>query len=119
MGVGETCAPMTDTVTLALGDGGTVQVSFANDDTMPMDTCSDPPTPGAYSATGTVSEDGCSVTIKTSTSYCVSAEDQCESRDLTLTISGDGATGSLTHETCWCGDFDPPPVTASATATRQ
>jgi len=119
MGGGESCAPMNDTLTLAPGDGGPVQVSFAGDDTMPMDTCSDPPTPGAYSATGTVSEDGCSVTIKTATSYCTSGEDQCSSRDLTLTISGDTATGSITTKECWCGVFDPDPVTASATATRQ
>lgn len=119
MGGGETCAPKNDTLTVASGSGGTIQVSFANDDTMPMDTCSDPPTSGTYSATGTVSEDGCSLTIKTSTSYCTSGEDQCSSRDLTLTVSGDTATGSITTKQCWCGDFDPAPVTASATATRQ
>lgn len=120
MGGSEGCAPMTDSLTVSPGaEAGMAQIAFASDDPMPMDTCTDPPTTGNYFATCTVSADGCTLTIDTATAYCLSGEDQCESRDLILTISGETATGNLTYKKCWCGgNVDAMPVMATATATR-
>jgi len=62
--------------------------------------------------------DGCTLTIDTDTSYCFSGEDQCEKRALTLELSGDEASGTLTYTKCGCPSFGSPPITVKATATR-
>jgi len=96
-----------------------ISVSFEGDNTMPMDTCNPmPATPASYTATGSVSMDGCTLTIETDTSYCFSGEDQCAKRSLTLQISGNDATGSLTYTRCGCPTPGSPPVTLEATAKR-
>jgi len=112
-----TCLPSEDTVTVTKNTDGSISVSFEGDNTMPMDECSGPsPTPGTYTTTGSVSADGCTLTLGSSTSYCFSGESQCEKRAITLQISGDDATGTLEHEVCFCPS--PGPVTANATGKR-
>jgi hypothetical protein len=115
----QSCAPLTDVLTVAEGAGGKVLITFEGDST-PLDECVDPPVPGTYSATGAVSADGCTLEAHTSSSYCYSGEDQCEKRDLSLVLRGDSASGNLTYARCWCND-DPsgPPETVVASAKRK
>lgn len=115
------CLPASDTMTLAEGANGTVEVTFAGD-MVETDTCGATPTPATYLASATISADGCTVHAQSESSWCNSGEDQCRDRDLTLTISGNTASGSLTYRRCWCtggiGDPFNEVFTAPASASR-
>ncbi len=107
------CGLITDTVTITQNGDGSASVVFAGDDTMPVSMCSPNPEPGVYSTNATVSADGCSVQLKSHTSYCYSGESQCENRDVQLIVNGDSAIGTLLYERCWCTMGDPMPVGAA------
>ncbi|HMY21974.1 MAG TPA: hypothetical protein PKA58_36870, partial [Polyangium sp.] len=98
---GTPCALTSDTVTITQNADGSTNVVFAGDDTMPMSMCGANPEPGVYSTNATLSADGCSIELTSNSSYCFSGESQCEKRNVKLTIDGDAATGSLTHDVCW------------------
>jgi len=114
------CVPTGDLLTVTPNASDvSISVTFEGDDTMPMHTCNPmPPEPATYTATGTVSADGCTLTLESETSYCFSGEGQCEERALTLQINGDDATGTLTYKKCWCPTIGAGPVTVNATAKR-
>jgi hypothetical protein len=69
----------------------------------PMSSCGMPSAP-TYETSATLSEDGCTLTARAHSAWCQSGEDQCEERDLTLTIQGDSASGKLTYKRCWCSE---------------
>ncbi|TKC98844.1 hypothetical protein [Polyangium fumosum] len=114
------CVPAGDLLTITPNASDvSISVTFEGDDTMPMHTCNPmPPEPASYTATGSVSADGCTLTAESDTSYCFSGEDQCEKRELTLQFAGDDAMGTLVYSKCGCPTPGSGPITVKATAKR-
>ncbi|MDI1449651.1 hypothetical protein [Polyangium sp. 6x1] len=114
------CAPMGDLLTVTPNaSDASISVTFEGDDTAPMHSCNpEPPMPASYTATGSVSADGCTLTLKSDTSYCFSGEDQCEKREITLQLAGDDAMGTLVYSKCGCPTPGAGPITVKATAKR-
>lgn len=100
----EMCSPASDTIIIeaASGEESGVKVTFV-DGAPPASSCGGPDD-SAYTMSATLSEDGCTLTASAHASWCQSGEDQCDDRDLTLTLQGDKASGKITYKRCWCGD---------------
>lgn len=111
----EMCSPPSHDIVVAEGEAGQVLVTVVGDGPQ-QDTCTNPPSQGTYSVTGTLSSDGCQLEIVSSSTWCTSGESQCESFDLSLTFSGSSASGTIDYKQCWCGGVSPPkkPFPASA-----
>lgn len=108
------CAPPTDVMTVAEDAGGQVLVTFMGD-SLQSDDCNDPPVFSTYTATGAASADGCTLEVHTLSLWCEFGEVHKITRDLSLVISGDSASGNLTYMRYWCNDDYPETVAASAT----
>jgi hypothetical protein len=101
-------------MTVAQGSDGEVLVTFMGD-SLQSDDCNDPPVYSTYTATGATSADGCTLEIHTLSMWCEFGEVHKITRDLSLVISGDSASGNLAYERYWCNDGEPETVAASAT----
>ena len=97
--------------------GGQVLVTFMGD-SLQSDDCNDPPVYSTYTATGATSADGCILEVQTLSVWCEFGEFQKITRDLSLVISGDSASGNLTYLSYWCNN-DFPEETVAASATRE
>jgi hypothetical protein len=95
---------------------GQVVVSFP-DRAPPLDTCTAPSRPGVLEASGEVSPDGCTVTVRRRETGCTSGESQCERLEVSFTVTAGRGTGAY----CRCWDPGPSctPAAIEAQATRE
>jgi hypothetical protein len=113
------CSPDPDTITVeADGDGGVV-VNWAGRKRPSTCTYPDAGDDSTYESPASLSSDGCTLTAASHASWCMSGEDQCDRRDLTLEVAGDAASGTVTYSRCWCmGPGPSSPADYAATAVR-
>jgi hypothetical protein len=112
------CSPDPDTITVE-ADGDGVVVTWAGRKRSSTCTYPDAGDDSTYENPASLSPDGCTLTAASYASWCMSGEDQCDRRDLTLGIAGDAAAGKVTYSRCWC--MGPGPSSAveyEATAVR-
>jgi hypothetical protein len=100
---------------------GALKVTFL-DRAVPKEMCMPPADGGADSGPELIdspaSLDAASCTLKVgySVTWCYSGEDQCESWDISLALSGNGGTGTATEVGGWC--MDKQTTSYSITATK-
>ena len=113
------CSPDSDTITVEADGSGGVVVAWAGRKHASTCTYPDAGDDSTYENPASLSLDGCTLTAASRASWCTSGENQCDRRDLTLEIAGDGATGSLKYSRCWCmGPGPSAPADFAATAVR-
>lgn len=96
-----TCKPEPDTLYLEDTGNGTI-VKFTNLN-VPISSCTAPDTPmPTYLVDGSLTGNRCSFNGRIARTWCMSGENQCDTRELSLEFDEDSATGTLKYTECWC-----------------
>ena len=94
-----------ESISIAAGDGGTLEVDFANRGLV-MGNCGGN-SGSRYEASVTRSEDGCEVKAVSNQRWCSYNELRCNELQITLYIRGDAAIVQGWTARCWCGSSGP------------